>query len=86
MSPERANLILRRLGWKRRDFLRYYSRVTGKQAGDDLGYLWFAKRGLSGEAQVCLRLAVRTECMKRRLARLREVAAGGGNQRKSKRA
>lgn len=66
ISPERASRILDLLGWSRAEFLRQFNRVTGRNVGGGDGWRWFNERGLSGEASVFLRMAVRVAVLERR--------------------
>ena len=74
ITPERARRILKLLGWSRAEFLRQFNRVTGCNVGDGHGWRWFNERGLSGEASVYLRMAVRVAVLKRRQTAVRAAA------------
>jgi len=71
INPERATRILGLLGWSRAEFMRRFNKVTGRNIGAGDGWRWFKERGLSGEASVFLRMALRIAVLERRLRGVR---------------
>ena len=71
MSPERANLILRVLGWRHADLCRRMNRLAGTTYKSGDVWKWFSGvRGLPLPVVVFLRLSLRNAVLSRRIARL----------------
>jgi hypothetical protein len=86
MTPERADLILHVLGWRRADLCRRMNRLAGTTYRSGDVWKWFSGvRGLPLPVAVFLRLSLRNAVLSRRLARLSSGLAVPGAMPRSRR-